>query len=443
MSLETMTKLASYTVPSGGVAAYTFSNIPQTYTDLVLKVSLRCAVSGTFNAVYLQVNGDSSASYSHQRFWGYGGVGSVWTTDATLINLGWTSGNTATSGAFGVGELYFNNYTSNFFKGITSEMFSENNHATEVVTLIGNGFYNKTAPITSITVTGETSFMQYSTFTLYGVSSFRTVVGPSLKATGGTLAFDGTYYYHTFSSSEILNVKQPLTNVDFLVVAGGGGGGGGSSGGGGGAGGFRTSAGTSGRGASAESKLTLAPGSYPVVVGGGAAQASKGTDSSFNTVVSLGGGGGGGGQTGGSGGGQSSGGGPAGNYVLGLGTTGQGYDGGAHVQTTYYPGGGGGGAGANGANATSAPASGNGGVGVASSITGVSTYYAGGGGGGGQFSGTAGTGGLGGGGAGSITVNGSNGGEGTGGGGGGAGFDGTGRSGGYGGSGIVVIRYKR
>ena len=441
MSIETMTKIATYTVGAGGVASYTFSNIPQTYTDLMLKVSLRCSASGPFNAVYMQVNGDTSASYSTQRMWSYGGTTAVAAINTTLINLNWTSGNTATANTFGSGEIYFYNYTDNLTKNIATELLSQNSSASEVVTGVGNGLWNNTSPITSITIIGETNFMQHSTLTLYGVKALRTAVGNSIKATGGTLAFDGTYYYHTFSSSAILDVKQPLTNVDFLVVAGGGGGGGGSSGGGGGAGGFRTSAGTSGRGASAESKLTLAPGSYPVVVGGGAAQGGNGTNSSFYTVVSLGGGGNG--VNGGSGGGQSSGGGPAGNYPRGLGTTGQGYDGGAHLQSTYYPAGGGGGAGANGANATSAPSSGNGGIGVASSITGVNTYYAGGGGGGGQFSGTAGTGGLGGGGAGSVTVNGSNGSGGTGGGGGGAGYDGTGRSGGSGGSGIVVIRYAK
>jgi hypothetical protein len=57
--------------------------------------------------------------------------------------------------------------------------------------------------------------------------------------------------------------------VDFLLIAGGGGGAGGH-GGAGGAGGFRTSAGTSGGGASAESTLTLTSNTrYTIVVGAG------------------------------------------------------------------------------------------------------------------------------------------------------------------------------
>jgi hypothetical protein len=86
----------------------------------------------------------------------------------------------------------------------------------------------------------------------------------------------------------------------------------------------------------------------------------------------------------------------------------------------------------------------NGGVGLASSITGVSTSYAGGGGGG-TVSAAAGTGGTGGGGAGSQGTSNSPvaGSLGTGGGGGGAGANSSfvGQSAGNGGAGVVIIRY--
>ena len=49
------------------------------------------------------------------------------------------------------------------------------------------------------------------------------------KATGGTITTDGTYWFHTFTSSGTFTPTQSLT-ADMVVVAGGGGGGGGGRG---------------------------------------------------------------------------------------------------------------------------------------------------------------------------------------------------------------------
>ena len=97
-----------------------------------------------------------------------------------------------------------------------------------------------------------------------------------------------------------------LYSVDYLVVAGGGSGGNtyqnsGNSAGGGGAGGYRTSVGTSGGGASAESTLNVSVGSsYTVTIGaGGAAETTPfdggnpGSNSVFSTITAIGGGSGG------------------------------------------------------------------------------------------------------------------------------------------------------
>ena len=92
-----------------------------------------------------------------------------------------------------------------------------------------------------------------------------------------------------------------LVEFDFLVVAGGGSGAARSNAnrsiGGGGAGGFRTSVGTSGEGASAESAVILPRGSsFTVTLGAGGAGVSvistganglQGNDSVCSTVTSL------------------------------------------------------------------------------------------------------------------------------------------------------------
>lgn len=249
--------------------------------------------------------------------------------------------------------------------------------------------------------------------------------------TGGTITTSGSYRIHTFTSSGTFTNTISDLEVEYLVVAGGGGGGT-NDGGGGGAGGFRTnvSGATSGGGASAEAVKTLTTGAKTVTVGAGGSQNTSGNNSVFDDITSIAGGHGGYGAgtapgSGGSGGGVDNDGGGA-----GAGTSGQGYSG---ASTTADDGGGGGGAGGVGQSSTGA-GDGSGGVGVASLITGSSTYYAGGGGGGGEVTASGGTGG---GGDGGNT--GSTGGTNTGGGGGGSNDS---NAAGAGGSGIVIIRYQ-
>ena len=218
--------------------------------------------------------------------------------------------------------------------------------------------------------------------------------------------------------------------IEYLVVAGGGGGGY-SVGGGGGAGGLISG-----------NNLDVVPGSsYSITIGGGgiagtvgSTPGGTGSPSIFGLFTANGGGAGGGsgvtaiatGFNGGSGGG---GGFPSSGTVNGgLGTTGQGNNGGTgvHVPGQYAYSGGGGGAGAVGGNG----GPGAGGSGIQTSITGTATFYAGGGGGGGSGAGAGGNGG-----GGSPGVDGT---ANTGGGGGGSNVSTNGR---IGGSGVVIIAY--
>ena len=248
-------------------------------------------------------------------------------------------------------------------------------------------------------------------------------------------------------------------SVDFLVLAGGGSGGRSGGGtGGAGAGGYRSSNatyGSSGRGSSAESSLSLTPSVvYTITVGaGGSAQTggdnngNNGSDSSISgtgitTITSTGGGGGG--RANGVSGGCGSGGGENNPPTTGgSGTANQGYDGGAgRVSGGPAYGGGGGGTGQVGATG---PTSANGGNGTASTITGSSVTRGGGGGGSRNetASGTGGTGGGGNGGTGagpgSTSTPGINATANTGGGGGGVWSTNNGSSG-TGGSGVVILR---
>ena len=188
-----------------------------------------------------------------------------------------------------------------------------------------------------------------------GVSS-RGFFKPTLVVTGGTLTSDATYYYRTFTANDTLGVANGSLTADLLITAGGGGGGDAFyiGGGGGGAGGVLS-----------PTNVVLTQNNYPVVIGAGGAGGwindgvrngvgFNGVDTTISTYTAIGGGGGSGINNtslswvaGGSGGGGSAG----NNYAAGIGTSGQGNNGGICPGNPVNTGmGGGGGAGAVGGN---------------------------------------------------------------------------------------------
>jgi hypothetical protein len=446
---NTYTLLETITVGAAGASSVTFNSIPQTgYSDLVIKASIRTLYAGASEFVSVYPNGSGSNGTRRALF----GTGSAaGSENAANIRFDYFSGNTTTANTFGSGEIYIPNYTSSNFKSFSMEGVAETN-ATAVAMAMTAGLWSSTAAITSLQfVPGNGNFMQFTTFSLYGVSALGTTPTKAPKATGGSIIqTDGTYWYHAFLSSGTFTPATALT-CDVLVVAGGGGGGG-NKGAGGGAGGV-----------SYLTSSSISTAKTVTIGGGGTAGAGvggSGTNSVFDSITSNGGGGGGSdssrnGITGGSGGGASRDG-SIGSSNQGStgGATGYGFAGGLGLNVTYFGGGGGGGAGAVGANMVSS-AGGAGGAGLntwsswlSTTGLGVSGYIAGGGGGGiysGSGTQSGGVGGSGGGGNGGNNVNGTQtvapviGTANTGSGGGGAGD--TPATGAAGGSGLVIIRY--
>ena len=441
--------IAKQTVGSGGAASVTFSNIPQTFTDLKLVLSSRNSRSdGTaFATVQFSFNGVTTNRSRRNLYNVSGTTGSDSGSD--IISVGTSS--SATSNTFDNMEVYIPNYTSSNNKSMSIDSTTENN-GTAVYQILGAGLWSSSSAINQITITPTSyNWVEFSEFWLYGISSSSTQNTSVPLASGGdVITTDGTYWYHTFLYSGTFTPLKNLT-CDYLVVAGGGGSSGSSAGGigggGGGAGGYKTSIGGS--------ALSLSNSVYTVTVGAGGAagayntDAGNGNDSLFagsgiTTITLTGGGRGINGYATNTAGNGGSGGGGGYNKNGGTGISGQGNNGGNGSISTSS-GAGGGGAGAAGTTVTT-DAGGAGGIGLSNSISGSAVYYAGGGGGGGQAGagfagGTGGTGGGGnGGGVGSTagvagTAN-------RGGGAGGGARDGSNTtSGANGGSGIIIVRY--
>ena len=170
MANPTMTLIASNIVGSGGVSSVTFSSIPQTYTNLVVKMSVRDTSSGGYNNSLITFNG-SSTGYSEIEI-GYNGS-SVYSASQSTTSLQFDriDGNGATSNTFSNNELYIPNYTSSNYKSISADNVTETNGSSITISL-GAQLWSNTAAITSITIAGASaSFVQYSTFYLYGINN--------------------------------------------------------------------------------------------------------------------------------------------------------------------------------------------------------------------------------------------------------------------------------
>ena len=168
-----MIPISTVTVGSGGVADISFTNIPQIYTDLLIKGSTRRSTSSAQGPMILNFNGDFGNNYNYRILQGDGSSATTSIASSTsLAYVGQLTGNTATSNTFGTFDFYIPNYRSSNQKSSCSEAVGEDNITTAVINLVSNN-WTGTGPINLITITpGSGLIMQYSTATLYGIRNY-------------------------------------------------------------------------------------------------------------------------------------------------------------------------------------------------------------------------------------------------------------------------------
>ena len=464
-------KLETITVGEAGASSVTFNNIPQSgYTDLKIVMSTRSTytTSNTVDTLDVQFNGITSGYTAKDLYTfssGTPGSGSYTTQSAGGTTMGRISDSSVTVSASGItantfnnAELYIPNYTSSNAKSYSFDAVSENNSSSYTSLTLAAGLWSYTGQPAINKVTfgvANGNFVQYSTFSLYGLAAVGTTPVIAPYASGGDIIqTDGTYWYHAFLSSGTFTPAKGLS-CDVLVVAGGGSGGAYAAGGGGAGGAlaFTSQALT----ANTAKTVTVGAGAAGCVMSGNN-NGNNGSNSQFGSLTAaIGGGAGAGGANetdgfaGGCGGGASG----ADQPIARAGGTGsQGYNGGSASSSSYgspYSACGGGGMGGAGLDRSGSYA-GAGGAGIntisgwgslSAALTttglGVGGYIAGGGGGNALASGYGGAAGSGGAsaGIGNETASSQNATPNTGSGSGGA----YSASSGKGGSGLVIVRY--
>ena len=160
-----MELIERYTVPSGVVSSIVFDEIPDTFTDLYILMSLRRANSTDTTIARITFN-SSTSNYSLRQLQGSGSFGSsnTRTTLDVRANAGPTTANT-----FSSVQVYIPNYTSSNPKSLSTDAVTENN-ATSAFQAIAAGLWNDSDAINRIDITPSSGdFAEFSSTTLYGI----------------------------------------------------------------------------------------------------------------------------------------------------------------------------------------------------------------------------------------------------------------------------------
>lgn len=166
--MPTFTQIGTaVTVGAGGASSIDFTSIPNTYTDLVLKVSARLSASTDFATLAIAFNG-STSSFTSRILQGDGSSA----ISASLTNFsGGVGGTLLTASTFNNVEIYIPNYAGSTNKSFSSDSVVENNATAARDTLIA-GIWSNTAAITQVTFSCSAgNFAQHTTAYLYGVSN--------------------------------------------------------------------------------------------------------------------------------------------------------------------------------------------------------------------------------------------------------------------------------
>ena len=167
--------LISSQVLASSAASVTFSSIPSTYKDLVLKWSIRSSTSSTNDAINLTLNGNSTAIYSSTYLYGNGATTASLNSSTSSGNLFFqysrmADGATATANTFSNAELYIPSYTASQNKPASFFGAQEDNSTTANIFLLAN-LAQITATISSIgmVLNSSANFVSGSSFYLYGI----------------------------------------------------------------------------------------------------------------------------------------------------------------------------------------------------------------------------------------------------------------------------------
>ena len=160
--------LATVTVGSGGAANIEFTNIPGTYTDLVIKVSARSETTTDWASMDFN---NSGANFTLRALRGSGSSADSYSASDNDYSF-FNTPSSYTANTFNSFEAYIPNYASSNNKSVSIDQTTENNATLSYINATAI-LWSNSAAITSIkfTMNSTSDFAQYSTATLYGIKN--------------------------------------------------------------------------------------------------------------------------------------------------------------------------------------------------------------------------------------------------------------------------------
>lgn len=167
-----VTLIAHTEVGSGGASSIDFTSIPSTYDDLWLTLSIRASNTNvTFATVFVQLNSDTATNYSRVLLQNNGGTAASSSQSNVTEWNGIGPSSTSTTSTFSSEQLYIPNYkNTSYHKQAIRENAWENNSTTSFIVQMMSHLYRSTSAISSIKISGNNTFVQYSQATLYGIT---------------------------------------------------------------------------------------------------------------------------------------------------------------------------------------------------------------------------------------------------------------------------------
>ncbi len=164
--------IASNTLTSSA-ASVTFSSIPSTYTDLVLRISIRLA-SGSYCSIRL--NGISTNTYSRTGIAASGtGVGNISNSNINYLRIINVDNSTNTANTFSSEEIYLPNYVVSQNHPVSIFGATEDNSTAGNTLGVIAGLWSNTSGISSIEIAdhigGTATMAAGSSFFLYGIKN--------------------------------------------------------------------------------------------------------------------------------------------------------------------------------------------------------------------------------------------------------------------------------
>lgn len=162
---------------SSASSSVVFNSIPQTYTDLILRVTARTTTASTnLDWFHVTINSNTGANYSWVRILANGSTVTAnrenSTTPTAGIYFGYVQGDGTTANSFSSTEMYFGNYSdSSYNKQV--QIFSQTTNAASTTSYTAQhaNLWSQTSAISSLSLTTQTTFASGSTFILYGIKN--------------------------------------------------------------------------------------------------------------------------------------------------------------------------------------------------------------------------------------------------------------------------------